>query len=116
MVIPCTRQDYANGLTLFQHEYIQHEAGKISLQKDAVDVYLRARNNITHRLEEELSANKSVNYSKQAHLANINSNDVIKGAPNSITQPFKKPESKEVKKSSNVIEMPAYTRKKLKWG
>jgi putative transposase len=116
MVIPCTRQDYANGLTLFQHEYIQHEAGKISLQKDAVDVYLRARSNITHRLEEALSANRSVNYSKQAHLANINSNDVIKGSPNSIAQPFKKPELKEAKKSSNIIEMPAYTRKKLKWG
>ena len=116
--VPCTRQDYANGLTLFQHSYIQKEAGKISSQNEAVDTYLVAQERIINETRESLEINKSTNYSKAAQLSDVNSTAVINGNPNSITNTFKNRVAivKNNSSSAQIIQIPTYQRKKLKWG
>lgn len=116
MNVACTRQDYASGLTQFQHDYIRHEAGKISDQKSAVDTFIDTSATIADRIAEDLEANKSANYARLAQLADVNSSSVFNGKPNSITEVFSNQKLKAPKPTADVISMPAYTRKKLQWG
>ncbi len=116
MSVACTRQDYASGLTFFQHDYIRHEAGKILDQKRAIDTYIDTRAAIADGIAEDLKINKSTNYSRVAQLADVNSNSVLKGEPNSITEVFANQTIKPSKPTADVIPMPAYKRKKLAWG
>jgi len=65
-----------------------------------------------------LEVNKSTNYSKAAQLSDVNSTAVINGNPNSITNTFKNRVSivKNNSSSAQIIQIPTYQRKKLKWG
>jgi putative transposase len=88
--VPCTRLDYANGLTLFQHEYILDESN-LTDSKDYIDSCIVTRGVIAHKVGNELSQNKIKNLTQLARLSNITSQNVLNEKPNSITKPFDRP-------------------------
>ena len=88
LFVPCTRPDYAWGLSQFQHKLIQKEA-KIQLEsRSDVDALCRTRARIKEMIGEEMEAKKTANKSKLARLAGINSNAVLEGRQQSILAPF----------------------------
>jgi putative transposase len=86
--VPCTRPDYASGLSLFQHKYLRNEAA-VRLEKDtAVDTLVATRARIADVVQEELAARQTAQKSRLARVAEINSNSVLCGTPKSVTSPF----------------------------
>lgn len=86
--VPCTRPEYATGLSLFQHKYLRKEAG-VRLNKDtAVDTLMNTRARLQEILAGEVDAKATATKVKLARVAGINSNAVLEGKARSIATPF----------------------------
>lgn len=86
--VHCTRPDYANGLSLFQHKYIRHEAKLHFNRNNSLDLLFDTRQRIEQRVSEDIDA-KSTHQKKQlARIAGINSNAVLDGEARSTKTPF----------------------------
>lgn len=77
--VPCTRPEYASGLSLFQHQYLRKEAGIRLGHSNAVDTLLETRTRTREVIQEELAAKDNKNKAKLARVAGINSNAVLEG-------------------------------------
>lgn len=90
--VPCTRPEYASGLTLFQHKYLVAEARGNATSKKAsklgVDELMETRTRIASELQQEVLHKETSMKSKLARIAGVNSNSALKGAPQTITNIF----------------------------
>lgn len=115
--VPCTRPEYASGLSLFQHKYLRKEAG-IRLERDtAVDTLMDTRARIQNTLQDEIAAKDSATKVRLARVAGINSNAVLEGKVRSVQDPFKgqavgtKPEALAIAAAPSFTNVPSYS-----WG
>jgi putative transposase len=86
--VPCTRPEYAIGLSLFQHKYLRREAGARLNKDSAVDTLMNTRARIQEVLAGEVDAKATATKVRLARIAGINSNAVLDGKQRSITTPF----------------------------
>lgn len=86
--VPCTRPEYASGLTLYQHKYLRKEATERLRAASAIDTLIETRTRISARLSEEVEAKKTAAKVALARVAGINSNAVLEGRDKSIVAPF----------------------------
>lgn len=86
--VPCTRPDYASGLSMLQHKYLRHEAN-VRLERDtAVDTLIETRSTIQARLKDEITAKETSTKVRLARIAGINSNSVLAGEKKTVLEPF----------------------------
>lgn len=86
--VPCTRPEYANGLSMFQHKYLRKEAS-IQLEKSsAVDTLINTRARIQEVIGGELEKKKNAGKAQFSRLAGINSNAVLEQQERTILTPF----------------------------
>lgn len=114
--VPCTRPEYASGLSLFQHQYLRQEAGIRLGHSNAVDTLLETLARTREVIQEELAAKDNKNKSKLARVAGINSNSVLEGNKPTILNPFNEQSTQNLQNSDNkrnaaFTNVPKYT-----WG
>jgi putative transposase len=112
---PCTRPEYASGLTQFQHKYLRKEAN-VRLTKDtAVDMLLDTQARIQETLQGELAAKNTATKARLARVAGINSNAVLAGEQRSVVNPFAN--TPQSVKTAIPTPMPTFTNvRRLAWG
>lgn len=113
--VNCTRPDYANGLSLFQHKYIRHEARLHFSRNNSLDLLFDTRQRIEQKVSEDMDA-KSTHQKKQlARIAGINSNAVLDGEARSTKTPFQNIQNAQpastTSEESPFTGVPSYT-----WG
>ena len=86
--VPCTRPEYASGLSLLQHQYLRKQAGIHLERASAVDELIDTRWRIQEVLREELEARANVSKVGLARIAGITSTSVLEGQRRSIITPF----------------------------
>lgn len=89
--VPCTRLEYANGLHLFQHQYLLAEAAVSMKASTAVDVLMNTRNTMAAVIAEDVlkkENNTKARLAGTARLAGINSNATLEGKQLSVKTPF----------------------------
>lgn len=90
LMVPCTRHEYASGLSLFQHQYLRKEASVRLERNTAVDTLIQTRARIQETLGEEIYAKDTATKVRLARVAGINSNAVLSGEQRSVTNIFGK--------------------------
>lgn len=86
--VPCTRPEYAEGLSTFQHAYLRKEADVRLQNSTAVDILAATRECVRTRIVEEVDAKANSAKNKLARVAGINSGNVLSGTQPSILVPF----------------------------
>lgn len=86
--VPCTRQDYALSLSVFQHKYLRKQAKLTASDIAPIDVLMRTRIRIASVIAEEVTNKENATKVRLARIAGINSNNVLRGLTQSITKPF----------------------------
>jgi len=112
--VPCTRLDYANGLSLFQHQYLVNEA-RLHSTKGAVDILMNTRAVVSDTVADAVIQKENQAKVRLAKLACINSNDVLQGRERSVTTPFPRLNS-DVKPIANNYEAPVSALPRFAWG
>lgn len=87
-IVPCTRPEYADGLSLIQHDYIRTVARERLTTVGATDVLLKARTQLQESIAEEIERNSNPTKAKLARASNINSMNVLAGKAQSVSTPF----------------------------
>lgn len=88
IMVPCTRGDYASGLSLFQHQFLRKENGLKNEASRNVDYLMETRAIIQDRILVELDLKKTTAKARLANVAGISSNKVLEGEARSIVVPF----------------------------
>ncbi|GGP26116.1 hypothetical protein GCM10010971_19350 [Silvimonas amylolytica] len=84
--VPCTRPDYADGLTLFQHDYLRKVCRERLNRHEAVDLLLEARASLIQTIQDELTQKQKVQRREQrARVADLNSQSVLEGEDQSLS-------------------------------
>lgn len=106
MEIGCTHPDYAEGLSLYQHQLILRS----SSQKDRSDVQqlMRTRERLQAIFAEELDRKSNAGKTKIARYLNISSSAVLDGNPNSISSMLL-PDKREMRDERVAIADAAFT-------
>jgi len=86
--VVCTRPEYAKGLSLFQHKFLRHEAGKRLSSATAVDTLAETRAHIHDTIQEDIEKKNNATKVRLARVAGINSNSVLQGTIKSVTDVF----------------------------
>jgi putative transposase len=88
--VPCTRQEYANGLSLFQHKYLCGVARKDRGGDDhlTLDLLEGTRQTIGSVIAEEMDRNTNRRKKNLAAIAGINSNATLQGQRQTVRSPF----------------------------
>ncbi len=86
--VRCTRPDYAEGLSLYQHRYIRKIHREENKENPTVDMLMDTRADIQETIREELNSKKAKSHSHFARVAEINSNRVLEGETQTIHDPF----------------------------
>jgi len=86
--VNCTRPDYANGMSVFQHKYLMHEAKLYSKSNHSIDQLLNVRAVIEDKIREDVALKDSVHKKKLGRIAGINSNAVLDSKPRTTTAAF----------------------------
>lgn len=86
--VPCTRPEYARGLSLFQHAYLRKEAGERLRAATAIDTLMSSRRVMANRIAEEIDAKENKAKARLAQIAGVNSNAILQGERKTILQPF----------------------------
>ncbi|APB99649.1 DDE-type integrase/transposase/recombinase [Polynucleobacter asymbioticus] len=114
--VTSTRPEYAEGLSLFQHEHLRKD-GRIRLnKKNAIDELVKNRRAVKKVVSDSIMDKKKFSHSEAARLAGINSNSVLAGNPKTVNNIFANQNLGSEESSAEVITFPAYVRKKLAWG
>lgn len=95
--VRCTRPDYAEGLSLYQHRYIRKVNREVQKGRPTVESLIATRAEIQDRIQQELSAKNAKSNNHFARLTEINSNRVLQGETQTILEPF----------SGQTVETPA---------
>lgn len=82
--VGCTRPDYAEGLSLYQHQYLLRQARIANESVRDVDQLLRFRTQVQERIAEDLTRKDSATKARIAHYAGIDSAAVLAGRPKSL--------------------------------
>lgn len=83
--VPCTRPDYAEGLTLFQHDYLRKVCRERLNHHNAADLLMEARASLTQTIREEAAQKQKVRQREQrSRFSNLNSQSVLEGATQTI--------------------------------
>lgn len=113
--INVTRPDYAHGLTLFQHNYIKHEASEYLKSRHSIDQLFSTRRMIEARIQEDVAIKENATKKQFARIAGINSNAVLDGEARSTKTPFQNTQNAQPASSksdeSPFTAVPSYT-----WG
>lgn len=110
--VRCTRPDYAEGLTVYQHRYIRAVARETMKATPTLDMLVNTRAQIQTLINEELNLK---NNSMSARIANINSNRELSGGQQSILDPFAG-QTVDVAPESVVVPAPFTDIKTYAWG
>lgn len=86
--VRCTRPDYAEGLTLYQHRYIRKSDREVMKSASTVDTLIDTRAQLQATIREEMDAKKVRGNNHYARLAGINSNRTLEGETQTILNPF----------------------------
>ena len=115
--VPCTRQEYASGLSLFQHKYLVGVARKDRGGDDhlTLDFLEGTRQRLGSVFAEEMDRNSNKLKKNLAAIAGINSNATLQGETQTVKSPFPKPSPDLVTGGlinyAPVTDVPRYT-----WG
>lgn len=82
MEIACTRRDYADGLSLYQHQLITNSTPK--KERNNVDLLIRTRERLQTTFAEELDRKANAGKVKVARWMGIDSTSVLAGQPKSV--------------------------------
>lgn len=82
--VECTRPDYAEGLSLYQHQHIQRQAKLDGGSLHSVDQMISYRAQIQARLAEDLLRKDSATKAKLARYSGIDSESVFAGQSKSL--------------------------------
>lgn len=82
MEIACTRRDYAEGLSLYQHQLITNFTPKN--ERNDVDQLMRTRERLQSTFAEELDRKANAGKVKVARYMGIDSSSVLAGQPKSV--------------------------------
>lgn len=82
MEIACTRRDYADGLSLYQHQLITNSTPK--KERNNVDLLMRTRERLQTTFAEELDRKANAGKVKVARWMGIDSTSVLAGQPKSV--------------------------------
>lgn len=85
--VPCTRPDYASGLSFYQHKYLRQQA-RLTERESSVDVLMQTRVTMASVIAEEVDRKANATKVRLARIAGINSNAALEGKTQSITNPF----------------------------
>lgn len=88
MRVNCTRPDYANGLTLFQHQYLRREARFRNVSMRSADEHMSFRIALAQEIKGDVDAKNNQTKQLYARVAAINSNAVLEGNARSTTNVF----------------------------
>lgn len=93
--VPCTRPDYASGLSLFQHKHLVREARQSLAQRQAlhVDHLVSAQQKFSEAIQLEIHKFSNKSKTRLSRLAEINSNATLVGNDRSVASPFVKVEA-----------------------
>lgn len=83
-----TRPEYTHGLTLFQHQYLLHEARLHGYERPSLDQLLETKHRVTMKIQEESFAKENARKKQLARRMNINSNAMLEGKQNTFQAPF----------------------------
>lgn len=87
----CSRPDYANGLSLFQHEYIRMQTPREERNtSNPVESYTRAMEDIRGRIGEEILVKENSTKKRLAGIAGINSEAILAGKERTVADPFRR--------------------------
>jgi putative transposase len=112
--VPALRQDYAEGLTDFQHDYFRKELGDKLKPATAIDQLISVQRSIRDTLASDLIARENSQKVKLARIADINSSSVLARETRSILDLVKEP---ELAPPPALIIPPSFTEvPKITWG
>lgn len=86
--VRCTRPDYAEGLTLYQHRYIRKSDREVLKASPTVDTLINTRAHIQETIREEMTAKKARCANHFARVTDINSNRTLDGETQTVLYPF----------------------------
>ena len=84
--------------------------------KNAINELMKTRRKVDKAVEDSITGQNKFRRSEAARLAGVNSNSVIEGKNKSINNVFADQHVGTAESPSEVIQFPAYVRKKLAWG
>lgn len=114
--VPCTRQDYAAGLSLFQHKYLRQQARLTEQDSAQVDALMQTRLRIASVIAEEVDRKATATKVRLAQTAAINSNATLEGKPQSITTPFQGQSLAVQPPPLPMLEVPITNTPRYAWG
>jgi putative transposase len=88
MRVNCTRPDYAEGLSLFQHRYLRHEAKISNVSMRSVDEHLSFRKVLALEIQGDIDAKNNYASKQYARIAEINSNATLNSKARTTTNVF----------------------------
>jgi len=116
LIVPCTRPDYASGLSLLQHKYLRTEANVRLLRDTAVDTLSETRARIQSTLENELAAKETATKVRLARVTGINSNAVLAGDQRTVSNPFATSAGPNPLEPKSVATAPCTNVRRPAWG
>ena len=102
MEIDCTRSDYAEGLSLYQHQLIIRSTDK--KKRDDVDQLMRTRESLQATYAEELDRKANAGKVRVARYMGIDSRAVLAGAPKSVANLLVPSEGRQLQLGSGTEE------------
>lgn len=114
--VPCTRPDYASGLSLFQHKYLRQQAKLAMHDTSPVDVLMETRLTMAAVIAEEVDRKENATKVRLARIAGINSNAALQGKTQSITDPFKGQNLAAPPPPLPMLEVPITNAPRYSWG
>lgn len=110
----CTRPDYADGLTLLQHDYLRAAARADLKAGGGVDALVRARRDLMETIAEECARKENKAKVRLARIAGLNSNSAILGVSQTLQPPVQRQEQQlEV---PELLEPPVTNIRPITWG
>lgn len=86
--VPCTRMEYADGLSLSQHQYLLRRVKEDMKEGATIKTLLETRATIAEVVAEEIARKETATKSRLARVANMNSESVLLGKTQSVINPF----------------------------
>lgn len=90
MMARCSRPDYADGRSLFQHMYLRKIAASAFDGDMSVESLVNAMASVRERIGDEVLAKETAGKKRLAQLAGLNSEFVLSGETRSVADPFQR--------------------------
>lgn len=82
--VPCTRPDYAVGLSHFQHDYLRSASREVMKRSGVLEALIKARMQLVDIIREECSRRHNKSKVRLARIMEMNSERVLQGRPQTL--------------------------------